>query len=152
MRRTKRKKLVTLLSAGISATFCTAQPFEPREPFGEPYGFQWNLVLNQGQTFDLGDNWRSDVAIQSVGTTPSLYLFRNSGMGFTYADPVTGQVVRIDLRFTGEMAALITPELYHETGMVTTSMRRTHHRGSPEWLPENTPSMRTCTPTSTSMC
>lgn len=96
---------------------CAAQPFEPREPFGEPYGFQWNLVLNQGQIFDLGNNSRSDVVIASVGTTPSLYLFDNSRTGFTYRDPVTGMVSRIDLTFVGENSQGVAPGLYHQTGM-----------------------------------
>ena len=108
---------LTLASMAFCAPLANAQPFQPKEPFGEPYGSQWNLVVNAGQTFDLGNNFRSDVGIASVGTTPSLYLFRNSSTGFTYADPNTGLVSRIDLTFTGENAVGVSPGLYHQTGM-----------------------------------
>ena len=99
------------------SAFCQ-QVFEPKDPANEPYGAQWNLAKNAGQTFDLGNNFSTDVVIQSVGTTPSLYLFKNNRTGFTYADPVAGMVSRIDLAFTGENALNSTPQLYHETGMV----------------------------------
>lgn len=118
MERTSRKKLSTLLSAGILASVCEAQPFEPREPFGETYGAQWNLVRNVGQTFDLDGHFRADVAIQSVGTTPSLYLFNDSHTGFTYANASTDEVSRIDLTFVGENSHGVVPALYHHTGMV----------------------------------
>lgn len=111
------RTLYTLCFAGLLPGLCCAQPFEPREPFGEPYGAQWNLVKNNGQTYDLTNHFRSDVAIQSVGTTPSLYLFRDSRTGFTFADPSTGTVSRIDLTFVGENSHGVTPGLYHQTGM-----------------------------------
>lgn len=111
------RTLYTLCFAGLLPGLCGAQPFEPREPFGEPYGDQWNLVKNNGQTYDLTNHFRSDVAIQSVGTTPSLYLFRDSRTGFTFADPSAGTVSRIDLTFVGENSHGVTPILYHQTGM-----------------------------------
>ena len=65
--RTVHILCITAIVPGL----CSAQAFEPKDPANEPYGAQWNLAMNAGQTFDLGNNFRGDVVIQSVGTTPS---------------------------------------------------------------------------------
>lgn len=109
--------LYSLATAWLLPGLCDAQlAFKPRDPEHEPPGAQWNYVHNEGQTYHLNGTLSSAVVIQSVGTTPSLYMMKDSQLAATYANPADSTVARIDLRFIGEGSNPSVPTLHDLTG------------------------------------
>jgi len=111
----QRRGRDTARTALTIASNAQGPPFIPREPAGETYSPAWVYIPQQGEIFDVGNNYRSDVSFMSVGTKPTLYLFKHEDRTavtipvYDEADHTKDSLIRFDWRFVGENANDVIP-------------------------------------------
>jgi hypothetical protein len=113
------RKLHLLITFAFANAIHAQLAFIPKDPLTEPYGHHWTFLMNMGQCFDLGGNFREDIAAQSVATAPTLSVMKDLRTSMCF--PVffeeyhaADHTIRLDWTFIGEGVNQTTIEYYDE--------------------------------------